>query len=84
MDSTTAALVFDTASQDADFADMEPFVNSLLIDDSGGAVPMQANPMALARETDLSGRAREELYAATASARETRTSTIEKPQMAVL
>ena len=37
MDSTTAALVFDTASQDADFADMEPFVNSLLIDDSGGA-----------------------------------------------
>ena len=52
---------------------------------NGGDVPMQTNPMASARESDLSRRARE-IYAATAApARDNRTvSTIEKPQKAEL
>ena len=57
------------------------------LDDTGNGydVPMQANPMAPARESDLSRRARE-IYAATAApARDNRTvSTIEKPQKAEL
>ena len=55
-------------------------------DDTGSdaGVPMQTNPMASARESDLSRRARE-IYAATEPARDTRTvSTIEKPQKAEL
>ena len=55
-------------------------------DKGGGSsdVPMQTNPMASARESDLGRRARE-IYAATAPARDTRTvSTIEKQQKAEL
>ena len=49
-----------------------------------GDVPMQINPMASARESDLSRRARE-IYAATSLTRESRTvSTIEKQQKAEL
>ena len=51
---------------------------------NGGDVPMQTNPMASARESDLSRRARE-IYATTAPARDNRAvSTIEKPQKAEL
>ena len=55
-------------------------------DKDGGSrgVPMQTNPMASARESDLSRRARE-IYAATSLTRESRTaSTIEKQQKAEL
>ena len=51
---------------------------------SGAGVPMQTNPMASTRESDLSRRA-SAIYAATEPARDTRTvSTIEKPQKAEL
>ena len=54
-------------------------------DTSGGEVPMQTNPMASARESDLGRRARE-IYAATAApTRDTRTvSTAEQQQKAEL
>ena len=51
---------------------------------NGGDVPMQTNPMASARESDLGRRARE-IYAATAPARDARTvSTVEQPHKAEL
>ena len=55
-------------------------------DKGGGSsdVPMRTNPMASARESDLSRRARE-IYATTAPVRDTRTvSTIEKQLKAQL
>ena len=49
-----------------------------------GDVPMQTNPMASARDSDLGRRARE-IYAATAPTRDARTvSTVEQPQMVEL
>ena len=56
-------------------------------DKGGGSrdVPMQTNPMASARESDLTLRAREIYAAPTAPARDTRTvSTTEKPKVAEL
>ena len=51
---------------------------------SGGTLPMQTNPMASARDSDLGRRARE-IYAATAPTRDARTaSTVEQPQVAEL